>query len=94
MLMLGRNFFRLIIHSQKEKKTGEKEKKKMMFLVATNVVASRPPERRPTGTPHAYAIFCTHEILSVMEGEMGVNIPELFGQPEMSEDDPARLSVR
>ena len=66
----------------------------MSFLVATNVVASRPPERRPTGTPHAYAIFCTHEILSVMEGEMGVNIPELFGQPEMSEDDPARLSVR
>ena len=76
---------------------GKRKKRKekiMSFLVATNVVASRPPERRPTGTPHAYAIFCTHEILSVMEGEMGVNIPELFGQPEMSEDDPARLSVR
>ena len=27
----------------------------MMFLGATNVVASRPPERRPTGTPHARA---------------------------------------
>ena len=27
----------------------------MLFLVATNVVASRPPERRPTGTPHAGA---------------------------------------
>ena len=27
----------------------------MSFLVATNVVASRPPERRPTGTPHARA---------------------------------------
>ena len=27
----------------------------MLFLVATNVVASRPPERRPTGTPHARA---------------------------------------
>ena len=26
-------------------------KKIMMFLVATNVVASRPPECRPTGTP-------------------------------------------
>ena len=27
----------------------------MSFLVATNVVASRPPERWPTGTPHARA---------------------------------------
>ena len=25
----------------------------MKFIVATNVIASRPPERRPTGTPHA-----------------------------------------
>ena len=27
----------------------------MMFIVATYVIASRPPERRPTGTPHARA---------------------------------------
>ena len=27
----------------------------MTFLVATNVVASRPPKRRPTGTPTARA---------------------------------------
>ena len=27
----------------------------MTFIVATNVIASRPPERRPTGTPHAHA---------------------------------------
>ena len=27
----------------------------MSFLVATNVVASRPPERRPTGMPHTRA---------------------------------------
>ena len=27
----------------------------MMFIVATNVVTSRPPERWPTGTPHACA---------------------------------------
>ena len=33
----------------------KKEKKIMTFIVATNVVASRPPERRPTGTPHARA---------------------------------------
>ena len=36
-----------------EKKTGQK--KKMMKIVATNVVASRPPERRPTATPTACA---------------------------------------
>ena len=36
-------------------KKKEKEKKIMMFIVATNVGASRPPERRPTGTPHARA---------------------------------------
>ena len=32
-------------------------KKIMAFIVATNVDASRPPERRPTGTPHARANF-------------------------------------
>ena len=40
---------------------GKKEKKKKennVFLVATNVVASRPPERRPTGTPQAGANLC------------------------------------
>ena len=30
-------------------------KKIMTFIVATNIVASRLPERRPTGTPHARA---------------------------------------
>ena len=29
----------------------------MTFIVATNVIASRPPEYRPTGTPHARANF-------------------------------------
>ena len=33
----------------------KKEKKIKTFLVATNVVASRPPERRPTATPTAHA---------------------------------------
>ena len=32
----------------------------MAFIVATNVVASRPPKRRPTGTPHARAKDCCH----------------------------------
>ena len=30
-------------------------KKIIMFIVATNVIASRPPEHRPTGTPTAHA---------------------------------------
>ena len=58
----------------------KKEKKIMTFIVATKVIASRPPERRPTGTPHARAnlvlphspklkryseTFC-HKLLSVL----------------------------
>ena len=35
-------------------------KKIIMFIVATNVIASRPPERRPTGTPHARAKMKTY----------------------------------
>ena len=33
----------------------KKKEKEKIIIVATNVVASRPPERRPTGTPHARA---------------------------------------
>ena len=33
----------------------KRKKKIMSFLVATNVVASRLPKRRLTGTPHACA---------------------------------------
>ena len=41
---------------KKEKKEKRKQKKKIMtFIVATNVIASRPPEGRATGTPHARA---------------------------------------
>ena len=29
----------------------------MLFLVATSVDASRPPERQPTGMPHACANY-------------------------------------
>ena len=39
-----------------EKKEKRKKRNKIMtFIVATNVIASRPPKRRPTGTPHARA---------------------------------------
>ena len=34
---------------------GKRKKKIMMKIVATNVVASQPPERRPTATPTARA---------------------------------------
>ena len=35
---------------------GEKNgEKKMIFIVVTNVIASRPPERQTTGMPHARA---------------------------------------
>ena len=41
---------------KKEKKEKRKKRNKIMtFIVATNVIASRPPERRPTETPHAPA---------------------------------------
>ena len=51
---------RKVDDGKKEKKRKKKTEKIMSFLVATNVVASRPPERRPperrpTGTPHARA---------------------------------------
>ena len=36
-------------------KRKKRKEKIMSFLVATNVVASRPAERRPTGTPHTRA---------------------------------------
>ena len=50
---------------------GEKKRKKKIiisYIVATNVIASRPPERRPTGTPLAH----------VKIRERGANLPTLF----------------
>ena len=42
---------------------GKKRKEKIMtFIVATNVIASRPPERRPTVTPHARAKIKSHPL--------------------------------
>ena len=40
---------------KKEKKKEKKKKKIMTFIVATNVIASQPPEGRPTGAPHTHA---------------------------------------
>ena len=53
---------RKVDEGEKKKKEKEKIKEKIMsFLVATNVIASRPPERQPTGTPHA----CAKSIVSI-----------------------------
>ena len=43
-----------------EKREKKEKEKRMTFIVATNIVASRPPERRPTGTPHARAKIARH----------------------------------
>ena len=51
-----------------EKKTGKKEKKIKTFLVATNVVASRPPDRRPTATPTARAKNHNKDIICLAGG--------------------------
>ena len=51
-------FFDLRAPSMRKVNNGKRKKEKkekMSFLVATNVIASRPPECRPTGTPHARA---------------------------------------
>ena len=40
---------------EKSRRREKRRKKRMLFLVATNVIASRLPERRTTGTPHARA---------------------------------------
>ena len=43
----------------------------MTFIVATNVIASRPPERRPTGTPHIRANSTT--VLVEPDQNLGIN---------------------
>ena len=47
---------------------GKKEKKRISFLVATYIIASRPPECQPTGTPHAVPmedILKTGQIIAI-----------------------------
>ena len=56
--------------NEKNEKNGKKKKIKT-FLVATNVVASRPPERRLTGTPTARAKITPHpDIQNVAENQL------------------------
>ena len=50
-------FFDQSTPSMRKGDDGEKKENKIKtILVATNVVASRPPERQPTATPTALAI--------------------------------------
>ena len=53
-----------------EEKKKKRKKKIMMFIVATNVIASRPPESRPTGSPHARAKSGLGEIQNAFWIEM------------------------
>ena len=38
----------------------------MTFIVATNIVASQPPERRPTGMPHARANYMSRLLQTII----------------------------
>ena len=73
---------------------GKKEKKKRMsFLVATNVIASRPPEQRPTDArairhqqPREFILACCFTfIMHVASGERD--------QPLSNEDSYPRLDI-
>ena len=47
----------------------------MMKLVATNVVASQPPERRPTATPTARANYKKYEQAGAELCQAQVSLP-------------------
>ena len=46
----------------------------MTFIVATNVIASRLPKRRPTGTPHASANYLQEHIKTISNMKATSNI--------------------
>ena len=48
----------------------------MSFLMATNGVASRPPKRRPTGTPHALVNSVSDPVskLSLRHSSLGLSL--------------------
>ena len=43
------------VETGKEKRKEKRKEKIMTFIVATKFIASRPAERRSTGTPHTRA---------------------------------------
>ena len=50
------------------------------FLVATNVVASQPPERRPTATPTARANFESQKMLvKIFFDQMKFGLKKVMG---------------
>ena len=52
------------------KNEGKKRDEDNGVLVATNVVASRPPKRRPTGTPSARANWVLGLAISLLIGRI------------------------
>ena len=70
---------RKVDDGEKKKRKEKKKEKIITFIVATNVVATRPPERRPTGTPHAHAnIFIYKRKLKVTSASF-IKIHEYIG---------------
>ena len=71
----------------------------MTFIVATNVIASRPPERRLTGTPHARANCqgCQnkyyHHLSSETCGFQNHSDEENIGQDDETREYPDKNSV-
>ena len=55
----------------------------MSEIVATNVIASRPPKRQPTGTPHARANNST-ESKTVREASELKNVTKSGKSPQFS----------
>ena len=55
----------------------------MTFTVGTNVVASQPPERRPTGTLHTRA----KKINKLREGVKNIHRAEKEDEPKIKDED-------
>ena len=62
----------------------------MTFIVATNVVASQPRERRPTGTPHAHA---NKFLLSAVKKKRSVVISTLLVPKQEKRSKPLQVCL-
>ena len=61
-----------------------------MFIVVTNVVASRPPERYPTGTPHAW-VNCPSVSRKLPETQGTFRFHEAVGKSRKVQESPGNL---
>ena len=62
----------------------------MTFIVATNIVASRPPKRRPTATPHARA-NCPSVSRKLPETQGTFRFYEAVGKSRKVQESPGNL---